>query len=83
MRLHGVSKPSAFVHSSLRVQYAQNSLLNLLPFSISTRKLPVPSTTQAWRLDQNPFQVIVNAGPVFAAAVAFEQYDASPPPMRS
>lgn len=36
--------------------------------------------TQAWRLKQNPFQIIVNAVPDSAAAVAFEQYDASPPP---
>lgn len=36
--------------------------------------------TQAWRLKQNPFQIIVNAEPDSAAAVAFEPYDASPPP---
>lgn len=36
--------------------------------------------TQAWRLKQNPFQIIANAAPDSAAAVAFEQYDASPPP---
>lgn len=34
--------------------------------------------TQARRLKQNPFQIIVNAAPDSAAAVAFEQYDASP-----
>lgn len=36
--------------------------------------------TQVQRLKQNPFQIIVNAVPDSAAAVAFEQYDASPPP---
>lgn len=35
---------------------------------------------QAWRLKQNPFQIIANAVPDSAAAVAFEQYDASPLP---
>lgn len=36
--------------------------------------------TQVWKLKQNPFQIIVNALPDSATAVAFEQYDASPPP---
>lgn len=36
--------------------------------------------TQVWKLKQNPLQIIVNALPSSATAVAFEQYDASPPP---
>lgn len=36
--------------------------------------------TQALRLKQNSFQIIVSAVPDSAAAVAFEQYDAPSPP---
>lgn len=35
--------------------------------------------TLAWRLKQNPLHIIANAVPDSAAAVAFEQYDASLP----
>lgn len=36
--------------------------------------------TQVQKHKQNPFQIIVNALPGSATAVAFEQYDAFPPP---
>lgn len=76
--VHGVSKPFAFVYSSLRVQYTHKNYPKILHFYM---KASCPfNYTQVQRLKQNPFQIIVNAVPDSAAAVAFEQYDAFPPP---
>lgn len=80
-KIQGVSTPFAFVNSSLRVQYTHKKSSKWYVNSPFLHESFLSlNYIQAWRLKQNPFQIIANAAPDSAAAVAFEQYDASPPP---